>query len=219
VPQARRLPAHFEDMVDEHGKLPKGQYKAKTTLSVPEEPEMELDEPVPEEEEYEPKFQAHARPAHIPEAPIVVPLTFKQAMASAHLEDWANTMMLEFGLMVDTGTFDYVDAPEGQRIVMCKWVFSVKYNQWNEFERFKVRLVAHGFMQIYGIDYKETFAPVVKFISQRIMFAIAAHFGLTIYQMDFVTAFLNAELDEEIYMSQPPGLAPKLNVHGEEMDL
>jgi hypothetical protein len=128
-------------------------------------------------------------------------------------------MMLEFGSMVDTGTFDYVDAPEGQRIVTCKWVFSVKYNQWNEFERFKARLVACGFTQIYGIDYKETFAPVVKFTSLCIVFAIAAHFGLTIYQMDVVTAFLNAELNEEIYMSQPPGLSPKLNVHSEEMVL
>jgi hypothetical protein len=51
------------------------------------------------------------------------------------------------------------------------------------------------------------------------MFAVAAHFGLTVYQMDVVTAFLNADLDEEIYMSQPPGLPPKLKAHGEEMVL
>jgi hypothetical protein len=51
------------------------------------------------------------------------------------------------------------------------------------------------------------------------MFALAAHYGLTIYQMDVVTAFLNAELDEEIYMAQPPGLPPKLNAHGDEMVL
>jgi hypothetical protein len=118
---------------------------------------------------------------------------------------------------VDTGTFEYVDAPEGRKVITCKWVFSVKRNQWNKFERFKARLVARGFTQIYGIDYQETFAPVVKFTSLCIMFALAAHYGLTIYQMYVVTAFLNADLDEEIYMSQPPGLPPKL--HHEKREL
>jgi hypothetical protein len=128
-------------------------------------------------------------------------------------------MAAEFGSLVDTGTFEYVDAPEGRKVITCKWVFSVKRNQWNEFERFKARLVARGFTQIYGINYQETFAPVVKFTSLRIMFALAAHYGLTIYQMYVVTAFLNADLDKEIYMSQPPGLPPKLNARGEEMVL
>jgi hypothetical protein len=77
----------------------------------------------------------------------------------------------------------------------------VKYNQWNKFESFKACLVARGFTQIYGIDYEATFAPVVKFTSLGIMFAVAVHFGLTIYQIDIVTAFLNAKLEEEIYMS------------------
>jgi hypothetical protein len=113
-------------------------------------------------------------------------------------------MAAEFGSLVDTGTFEYTNLPEGRKVVTCKWVFSVKRNQWNEFECFKARLVARGFTQIFGIDYNETFAPVVKFTSLRVMFAVAAYYGLTIYQMDVVTAFLNAELDEEIYMSQPP---------------
>jgi hypothetical protein len=218
APRIRRLPLRFDGMIDERANLPKGRYKPKAAPLAPimgPEPETEPDE-LEEEEEFQ---QAHARPARVPEPPIVVPLMFKQAMTSAHSEEWANAMMAEFGSLVDTGTFEYVDAPEGRKVITCKWVFSVKYNQWNEFERFKARLVARGFTQIYGIDYKETFAPVVKFTSLRIMFALAAHYGLTIYQMDVVTAFLNAELDEEIYMAQPPGLPPKLNANGEEMVL
>jgi hypothetical protein len=86
-------------------------------------------------------------------------------MTSTHSEGWADAMMLEFGSLIETGTFEYVNAPEGRRVITCKWVFSVKYDQWNKFERFKVCLVARGFTQIYGINYKETFVPVVKFTS------------------------------------------------------
>lgn len=128
-------------------------------------------------------------------------------------------MAAEFSLLVDTGTFEYTDLLEGRKVVACKWVFSVKTNQWKEFERFKARLVARGFTQIFGIDHQETFAPVVKFTSLHVMFAIATYYGLTIYQIDVVTAFLNAKLDEEIYMSQPLALPPKLNAHRDEMVL
>jgi hypothetical protein len=215
APRVRKLPTRFEGMADERAKLPKGRYKHKPA---PAPDEVQADAHVLEEEE-EPEFQAHARPATV-KKPIVVPLTFQQAMASAHSEEWAKSMTEEFGSLVRTGTFEYVDLPEGRKVVTCKWVFSVKYNQWNEFERFQAHLVARGFTQIYGINYKETFAPVVKFTSLRIMFAVAAHFGLTIYQMDVVTAFLNADLEEDIYMpSQPPGLPPKLDAHGDEMVL
>jgi hypothetical protein len=55
-------------------------------------------------------------------------------MSSAHSEEWAAAMMAEFGAFIDTGTFEYVNAPQGWKVITCKWVFSVKYNQWNEFE-------------------------------------------------------------------------------------
>jgi hypothetical protein len=163
APRVRRLALRFDGMVDERANLPKGRYKPKAAPPAPiVEPEPETE---PDELEEKEEFQAHARPARVPEPPIVIPLTFKQAMTSAHSEEWANAMLAEFGSLIETGTFEYIDAPEGRKVITCKWVFSVKYNQWNEFERFKARLVARGFTQIYGIDYKETFAPVVKFTS------------------------------------------------------
>jgi len=69
----------------------------------------------------------------------------------------------------------------------------------------KARLVARGFSQIYGVDYLDTYAPVVKLASIRILLAIAAIYGLEIHQMDVVTAFLAGDLEEEIYMEQPEG--------------
>src|SRR5579859_1283682 len=81
--------------------------------------------------------------------------------------------------------------------------------------RLKARLVARGFSQIYGIDYIDTYAPVIKLTSIRILLTIAAIFGLEIHQMDVVTAFLAGELEEEIYMEQPEGF----KVGTEEEDL
>ena len=95
--------------------------------------------------------------------------------------------------------------PEGCQTVTCKWVFRYKLNKWGNIVRFKARLVARGFSQVYGIDYLDTFAPVAKLAALRILFAIAALEDLEIHQMDVVTAFLLGGLEEEIYMEQPEG--------------
>ena len=83
--------------------------------------------------------------------------------------------------------------------------FKIKRNAKNEPEKYKARLVAKGYNQEYGIDYNETFAPVVKVQTLRILFAIAANNDLKIHQVDINTAFLNGNLDEEVYVENPPG--------------
>ena len=84
-------------------------------------------------------------------------------------------------------------------------MFKVKTNADGEIERYKARLVAKGFSQVEGIDYTETFAPVAKYGSIRCVLALAAQLDLEVHQMDVKTAFLNGDLEEEIYMRQPPG--------------
>ena len=90
-----------------------------------------------------------------------------------------------------------------------RWVFKVKVNAEGEVERYKARLVAQGYSQKYGSDYNETFSPVVRPESVRMVLAIAAKRGFRVHHMDVNTAFLNGILSDEVYMDQPQGYAVK----------
>jgi hypothetical protein len=108
---------------------------------------------------------------------------------------------------MENNTWEVVDLPPGRKPIACKWVFAVKYRADGSIERYKARLVAKGFTQQYGLDYTETFAPVVKYASLRAIIGIAAIEDWEIDQVDFVSAFLNPTLKEDIYMLQPEGFA------------
>lgn len=94
--------------------------------------------------------------------------------------------------------------PKGKTTVGCKWVFTVKYNSDGSLERYKTRLVAKGFTQTYGIDYLETFAPMAKLNTVRVL-SIAANLDWPLQQLDVKNVFLNGNLEEEVYMDPPPG--------------
>ena len=107
--------------------------------------------------------------------------------------------------MNENHVWSLVKAPKDQKPVNCKWVFKKKLAADGSISSYKARLVAQGFTQQYGVNYDETFAPVVRFESVRSLLSLAAEKGLLLHQMDVSAAFLNGELDEEIYMSQPQG--------------
>ena len=118
----------------------------------------------------------------------------------------------EYNSLIENDTWDLVELPKERKCIGSKWVFKVKRDRDGKISRFKARLVAKGYAQNYGVDYDETFSPVVKFQSIRILLALAAQHDLLLHQMDVVTAFLNGHLEEDIYMEQPDGYTQ----HGQE---
>ena len=103
-------------------------------------------------------------------------------------------------------TWDMIDLPLGQSVVGCKLVYKIKIKTKADgsVERYKALLVAKGFTQEYGIDYKETFAPVAHLTSVRCLIAVADVRRWPLYQMDVKNVFLNGDLHEEVYMQPPP---------------
>ena len=111
-------------------------------------------------------------------------------------------MKSEMESMKTNNVWTLVDPPEGIKPIGCKWIFKKKKDADEKVETYKVHLIAKGYCQRYGIDYDEIFSPVVMLKSIQIMFAIAAHLDYEIWQIDVKTAFLNGELEEEVYMIQ-----------------
>ena len=133
------------------------------------------------------------------------PVSFKEAVESNNSKKWYNAMKEELKSMTDNNVWVMTEWPEGSKRVGCKWVFKTKRDSMGNVERYKARLVAKGYTQKDGIDYKETFSPVSKKDSLRIIMALVAHYDLELHQMDVKTAFLNGDLEEEVYMDQPQG--------------
>ena len=141
------------------------------------------------------------------------PDSYTQAMQGNDSGKWFHAMEEELKSMDQNQVWDLVELPKGCKRVGCKWVFKTKRDSIGNIERYKARLVAKGFTQKDGIDYKETFSPVSKKDSLRIIMALVAHYDLELHQMDVKTAFLNGNLEEEIYMDQPEGFSVKGKEH------
>lgn len=130
------------------------------------------------------------------------PSTFEQAIKSDDHEQWEKAMDEEYDSLIENRTWK---PPDGQKVIDNRWVFKLKQNPDGSIDRYKARLVVRGFTQEYGIDYRETFSPVVRFTSVRAILALAASKRMKLKQFDVKTAFLNGELEEDVFMSQPIG--------------
>ena len=139
------------------------------------------------------------------------PQTFKEAMSTPEAPQWKEAINSEIESIMQNHTWELVDLPKGSKPLGCKWIFKRKLKPDGSIDKYKARLVAKGFNQREGVDYFDTYAPVTRITSIRLLIAFAALRGLTIHQMDVKTAFLNGELEEEIYMRQPEGFIAKGN--------
>jgi len=134
------------------------------------------------------------------------PLTLEEALNSPQHEDWLKAANDEVTSLFAKGTFDVVDTPPGIIPIACKWIFKRKFDAFGFLTKYKVRLVAKGFLQKFGRDYFEVFSPVSKLTTLRFLLSYATANDLEIKQLDVATAFLNGELEEEVYVKIPPGL-------------
>ncbi|KAL5707577.1 non-specific serine/threonine protein kinase [Ranunculus cassubicifolius] len=118
-------------------------------------------------------------------------------------------MTEEYNALIQTNTWTLVPAHPSYSLVGCKWVFRLKQNADGSTNRYKARLVAKGFHQKEGLDYTETFSPVIKPFSIRIILNIALQYNWCLLQLDVSNAFLHGSMKEQVFMSQPPGFIDK----------
>jgi hypothetical protein len=133
------------------------------------------------------------------------PSTIEEAYSSLDVDFWKEAIRSEMDSIVSNETWEVVERPYGCKPIGSKWVFKKKLGPDGTIERYKARLVIKGYSQKEGEDFFDTYSPVARLTTIRVLLSLAASHGLIVHQMDVKTAFLNGELDEEIYMEQPAG--------------
>lgn len=134
------------------------------------------------------------------------PCTFRDAMNRTDREFWIEAMDSEYQALMENKTWTMTMLPAGRKALKNKWVYKIKVKSDGSIERYKARLVIKGCSQVEGVDYNETYSPVVRYATIRYLMSKAAELSLEIHQMDAVTAFLQGDLGEEqIFMQQPEG--------------
>ncbi|KAI5312513.1 hypothetical protein L3X38_041686 [Prunus dulcis] len=130
------------------------------------------------------------------------PHTFREASTKS---EWQQAMIEEIQALQTQGTWDLVPPPFDNNIVGCRWIYKIKRHADGRIARYKARLVAQGFSQEQGIDFDETFSPVVRHTTVRLILSLAASHRWCLRQLDVKKAFLHGDLQEEVYMKQPLG--------------
>lgn len=133
---------------------------------------------------------------------LVEPENYEEACKE---KEWIGAMKEEMTALLNNKTWQLVPKPSDVVPVSCKWVYKLKQRPDGSVERYKARLVARGFSQTYGVDYEDTFSPVAKLTTIRVLLAIAVNKRWKLWQMDVSNAFLYGDLEHTIYMEQPLG--------------
>nr|GFA93748.1 hypothetical protein [Tanacetum cinerariifolium] len=132
-------------------------------------------------------------------------VTSEQSSSTTSLQSNIEAMQEEIHEFECLEVWELVPRPDKVMVITLKWIYKVKLDELGGILKNKARLVAHGYRQEEGIDFEESFAPVARLEAIRIFLAYAAHKNMVVYQMDVKTAFLNGNLREEVYVSQPDG--------------
>ncbi len=140
----------------------------------------------------------------------VEPTCFEQAVGNPK---WDNAMDEEMATLDANDPWEFVVLLKDNKAIGCKWVYKVKHNADGSVSRYKARLVAKGYAQTYGIDYEETYSLVAKMTTVKVIIVMAATKGWSLHQMDVKNVFLHGDLQEEVYMEQPPGYVDQTHLN------
>lgn len=133
------------------------------------------------------------------------PNSYEEAVSSKEADNWRRAMKEEMDSLASNETWSLVSLPKDRKAIDCRWVYKLKRKSDGSIDKYRARLCAKGFLQAKGIDYSDTFSPVIRYDSIRILLALATTYEMDIQQFDVKSAFLHGELAEEIYMKQPEG--------------
>jgi hypothetical protein len=140
------------------------------------------------------------------------PMTYYEAMQCPEWLMWKEALDSEFHSLLENKTWELVKREPGMKVIPCKWVFKIKRDADGNVSRYKCRLVAGGHRQKFGVDYDETFAPVSKATTLRVLLSVAAFRKWKVHQLDIKTAFLHGDIDAEVFMAQPEGYEEGFNL-------
>ena len=139
------------------------------------------------------------------------PETYEEAVKSPQAKEWISAINEELTALKNNNTWELQELPIDKKAIGFKWVFKIKRDTKGNINRYKARLCAKGFSQIAGSDYFETFSPTIRYDTIRVLLAEAVQKNYNIMQFDVKTAFLNGDLDEEVYMLPPTGIVVEEN--------
>jgi hypothetical protein len=132
-------------------------------------------------------------------------MNFKEAMNNIDVDKWIKAMNDEIDSIKNNDVWELTNLPSQMKAIRCKWILKNKFKADGSLDKYKARLVAKWFTQEPCIDFVDTYSPVAKFISIKIIMPIVAKMDIELHQIDVKTTFLNGELKEDIYMIQPEG--------------
>jgi hypothetical protein len=131
--------------------------------------------------------------------------TLGEALKGPDGDEWRKVTAVEIDKLEERRTWEYVDRPHDANILPCSFVLRRKHDEHNKIKSYKARLVTSGHRQVYNVDYTETTAPTMTLTSLRFLLALAAKYDLEAENIDFSSTYINADIEETIYMEQPPG--------------
>lgn len=136
------------------------------------------------------------------------PIIFNNAVVDMK---WKKVMDAEINAIKKNDTWELTDLPAGKKTIGVKWIYKTKLNEKGKMDKYKAQLVAKGYTQEYRVDYSEVFASVARHDTIHLVVALATQNSWPIYQLDVKSAFLHGELNEQVFIDQPPGYVQRVN--------